>query len=216
MLFHFQLREISEVTPWVYEEQLYLQWFGLTEGCYWLQVNEHHEIFRYSPELLAYWQEKFLEGEPISLPYADYYIVRFWEDLLEILPLILEPLPPRLAHLLETEEQVNQWLERVRQWATLFETNEEEEEEETEEEIKAGREIWDTYMQASSWWYDRQLSTSPLTARPHLWFWNTGLYVHICWDNRQQRIDNIPAWSEQKGQIQLTRGQFLRGNANIP
>ncbi|MEO6889572.1 MAG: DUF5984 family protein [Ktedonobacteraceae bacterium] len=208
MLFNFQLRALSEVTPWVYQGQFYLNWFGLTEGWYWLQVNENDEIFRYSPELLAYWQAEDL-GEPRFLPYADYYVVRFWEDLLEILPRILEPLPPRLAQMLETEDQVNQWQERVRQWENLFEANEEEEEEETEEEEKAGREMWDTYMRASSWWYDRKLSASPLIAGLGLWFWNNGLYIYACWDNRQQCINNIPAWSAQKGQIQLTCAQFL-------
>jgi hypothetical protein len=212
MLFNFQLRELSEVTPWVYEGQRYLQWFGLTEGWYWLQVNERDEIFRYGPELLAYWQEEYLGGKPLFLPYADYYVVRFWKDLLDMLPRILEPLPPRLAQLLETEAQVNQWLERVEQWQKLFEANEEEEgeeEEETEEGKKAGREMWDTYMQASSWWYDRILSTMPVIAGPNLWFWNTGLHISACWDNRQQRIDTLPAWSAQKGQIQLTCTQFL-------
>lgn len=208
MLFNFQLCALTEVTPWVYQGQLYLRWFGLTEGWYWLRVNESDEIFRYSPELLASWQEEY-PGESTLLPYADYYVVRFWEDLLEILPLILEPLPPGLAQMLETEDQVNQWQERVRQWETLFEPNEEKEEEETEEEEKAGREIWDTYLQASSWWYDRMLSTSPLIAGPNLWFWNNGLYIYACWDNRQQCINNIAAWSAQKGQIQLTCAQFL-------
>jgi hypothetical protein len=213
MLFNFQLFELSEVTPWVYEGQLYLQWFGLTEGWYWLQINERDEIFRYSPELLTYWQEEYLGGEPISLPYATYYVVRFWEDLLDILPRILEPLPPRLLHMLETEEQVNQWLERVEQWQKLFEPNEdedeEEEEEETEEEKKASREIWDTYMQASSWWYDRLLNTMPVIAGPKLWFWKNGLHISVCWDSRKSHIHNIPAWSAQKGQIQLTCTRFL-------
>src|SRR3984893_13487441 len=209
MLFNFQLRELSEVTPWVYEGQLYLQWFGLTEGWHWLQVNERDEIFPYSPELLNYWQEEYLRGEPLFLPYADYYVVRFWEDLLDILPRILEPLPPRFAHMLETEKQVNQWLERVEQWEKLFEANEEEGEEETEEEKKAGREMWDTYMQASSWWSDRFLNTMPVIAGPNLFFLNNGLHIFACWDNRQQRINAIPAWSAQKGQIQLTCAQFL-------
>ncbi len=206
------MRSLSEVTPWVYQGQRYLNWFGLTEGLYWLRVNESDEIFRYSPELLAYWQEEY-PGERALLPYADYYVVRLWEDLLDILPRILEPLPPTFAHMLETEEQVDQWLERVEQWQTLFEANEEkegeEEEEETEEEEKAGREMWDTYMQATGWWDDRRLNTMPVIAGPHLWFWNNGQHIHACWDNRQQCIDNIAAWTAQKGLIQLTRAQFL-------
>lgn len=92
MLFNFQLRPLSEVTPWVYQGQRYLHWFGLTEGWYWLRVNENEEIFRYSPELLADWYGEYAE-EPALLPYADYYVVRLWKDLLEMLPRILKPHP---------------------------------------------------------------------------------------------------------------------------
>jgi hypothetical protein len=202
-------------------KQPYVGWFGLTDGWYWLQMNENDEFFRYSKDLLTHWQERY-PAEPTSapwqksypsesppLPYADYYVVRLWEDILELLPPILEPLPPKFAQLLETEEQVSRWQKRVRQWETLFETNEEEEEEETEEEEKAGREMWDTYIHASSWWYDRKLSIHPLTEGPSLWFWNDGHYIHGFWDNSQRWIKNIPAWETQRGQIQLVYAQFL-------
>lgn len=87
--------------------------------------------------------------------------------------------------------------------------NEEKEEEETEEEQRAGREMWDTYLQASSWWSDQMLDTFPLTAGPCLWFWSDGRHVHACWDNRELRINNIPAWTAQKGQIQWIWAHFL-------
>jgi hypothetical protein len=106
---------------------------------------------------------------------------------------------------------VNQWLERVEQWQTVFKANEEVDEdgEESEEEQQAGREMWETSMQTSSWWFDRMLNTMPVKVGSHLWFWNDGLHISACWDNRQQRIDALPAWSAQKGQIQLTHAQFL-------
>ncbi|HEY3993091.1 MAG TPA: DUF5984 family protein [Ktedonobacteraceae bacterium] len=202
MLFNFQLRPLSDVTPWVYSEQLYLQWFGLTEGCYWLQMNDKDEFFRYSADLLVYWQENY-PTEPVRPPYADYYVVRFWEDLLEeILPVILEPLHPRLAHMLGTDE-LHRWQKRIKHWETLFEADDDNDNNESD------MEIWDTYMQATSWWYDRQLSAHPLLAPPRLWFWNDGHSIHAFWDNSQRDIDDIPAWTAQRGRIQLTNPQFL-------
>jgi hypothetical protein len=189
----------------------FLHWFGLTDGWYWLQMNENDEFFRYSTDLLAHWEKNYPE-DPTLLPYADYYVVRLWEDILELLPLILEPLPPKLAHMLETEEQVSRWRERIKQWEKVFgieDEGEEEDREEDEEEEEIDEEMWETYLQATMWWHERLLDTGYLTASPHLWFWNDGHSIHGFWDNSQLYIENIPAWSAQRGQSQLIYAQFL-------
>jgi hypothetical protein len=205
-----------------------IHWFGLTDGWYWLQMNENDEFFRYSTDLLTHWQERY-PAEPTSapwqksyptafppLPYADYYVVRLWEDILELLPLILEPLPPKFAHMLETEEQVSRWQKRVKQWEKAIGIEDKGEEEEQTEDYEDGddmdeddMEVWETYLQATMWWYGRELSAFPLTAPPRLWFWNDGRYIHGFWDNSQLCIKNIPAWETQRGQIQLLYVRFL-------
>ncbi len=82
-LFNFQLRAFADIMPFNDHEEPFLHWFGLTDGWYWLQMNENDEFFRYSTDLLAHWEKNYPE-DPTLLPYADYYVVRLWEDILEI------------------------------------------------------------------------------------------------------------------------------------
>ena len=187
------MRSLADVMPWGTPEQPRLHWFGLTDGWYWLQMNEHNELLRYSEELLAHWRKRYPEGT-IASPYVDYYVVRLWEDILEMLPDILEPLPPELAHMLETEEKAYQWQQRVRQW---------------EKGIELEGETWEAYSQAVTWWDQRKLNTGYLTASPHIWFWNDGQYIHGFWDNSQVYSEDLPVWQAQRGQIQPTRAQWL-------
>ena|SRR6266568_1937121 len=200
-LFNFQLRAFADIMPFNDHEEPFLHWFGLTDGWYWLQMNENDEFFRYSTDLLAHWEKNYPE-DPTLLPYADYYVVKLWEDILELLPLILEPLPPKLAHMLETVEQVSRWHECIKQWEKALGIEDKGEEEEDEE-------MWETYLQATMWWHERLLDTGYLTASPHLWFWNDGHSIHGFWDNSQLCIENIPAWDAQRGQSQLIYAQFL-------
>lgn len=212
MLFHFQLRPLSDVEPWGYPDNLRLHWFGLTDGWYWLQMDESNEFFRYSADFMAH---RYPE-EPSRLPYADYYVVRLWEDVVHnLLPAILDPLPPRFARLLETDEQLSRWQERIEQWEIAIgirdaeEGEDEDELEETEEEKAASKRNWETYLQATMWWHDRKLDVHPLTASPSIWFWKDGQDIHAFWDNSQQKIDNILTWDTQRGHIQLPAAQFL-------
>jgi hypothetical protein len=192
-LFNFQLRALADVIPWGSAERPHLHWFGLTDGWYWLQMSEREEFFRYSPALLAHWHRQHPE-KPLTIPYVDYYVVRLWEDILNMLSDILEPLPPRLAQMLETDEQLRRWQEQVRRWR---------------DEIELDDEDRDTLSQAITWWEHRMLDTGYLTANPHIWFWSDGRAIHCFWDNRQLCIKDLPAWEAQRGRIQLPLAPFL-------
>ncbi|MFI0803373.1 DUF5984 family protein [Amycolatopsis lurida] len=80
--FHFRLRPLAEVEPWGDHR---LHWFALTDGWYWIEVNGH-KLFQHPSNADT--------GQPVPV---DYYVVRLWEDLLEVLPSVLEPVPADLA-----------------------------------------------------------------------------------------------------------------------
>ncbi|WP_327146992.1 DUF5984 family protein [Nocardia sp. NBC_01327] len=85
----FELAPIDEVVPW--GEHRTLHWFGLTQGWYGLEVAGI-ELLRYTEQTQA------LLGEDPTVPrWADYYVVRLWEDMLGVLPQVLEPVPGDLA-----------------------------------------------------------------------------------------------------------------------
>ncbi|MGG7102389.1 DUF5984 family protein [Rhodococcus sp. 24CO] len=91
MRFQFELVPVDEVEPW--GENRNLHWFGLTEGWYCLEVGGV-ELLRYTEQTTA---RRFpAHGRPVP-PWANYYVVRLWEDMLQALPHILEPVPSDLV-----------------------------------------------------------------------------------------------------------------------
>jgi hypothetical protein len=91
--FRFELRALGGVVPWGDEHHPVLHWFALTQGWYWIEVGGQ-ELLRYSEPTLRRWRAE--SGGEVS-PYADYFVVRIWEDVLEILADVLEPVPPALV-----------------------------------------------------------------------------------------------------------------------
>ncbi len=91
--FRFELRALEEVRSWGDERRPTLHWFGLTQGWYWIELGGH-ELLRYSDRTLRRWREEYGVEER---PYVDYFVVRIWEDVLEILADVLEPVPQDLV-----------------------------------------------------------------------------------------------------------------------
>ncbi|MFC9330920.1 DUF5984 family protein [Kitasatospora sp. NPDC057015] len=91
--FRFELRALGEVAPWGDERHPVLHWFALTAGCYWIEAGGQ-ELLRYSEATLRRWREE--SGGEVH-PYVDYFVVRIWEDVLEILADVLEPVPRDLV-----------------------------------------------------------------------------------------------------------------------
>jgi hypothetical protein len=80
--FRFVLTPLGRVAPWGHEDRS-LHWFGLTDGWYWIELAGH-ELLRYAPDTLR------------QHPYVDYYVARLWEDVVEMTPAVLEPVPADL------------------------------------------------------------------------------------------------------------------------
>src|SRR4051812_21332756 len=99
--FDFQFRPVSIITPFGRERQR-LHWFGLTDGWYWIEIGDD-QLFRYSDALMAH-EEPWL-STPDTFPYVDYYVVRLWEDLIDLLPTILAPVPDSVADKLASTVQ---------------------------------------------------------------------------------------------------------------
>lgn len=95
--FRFGLVPLDAVTPW--GERNVLHWFGLTEGWYYLDIDGH-ELLRYSDDTMSRWRA---DSGARAHPWVDYYVVRLWEDMLEVLPHALEPVPDDLVEFMAGE-----------------------------------------------------------------------------------------------------------------
>src|SRR5579859_7159381 len=127
--FHFALRPVEAIEPWGGERRPYLSWFGLSDGWYGLELSGQ-ELFSVAREVA-----------PGERPYVGYQVVRFWEDLLEIVPHVLTAVPADVAsHLAEP----SRWLSTV-------------------ERIKADDALDSEFVaRGLAWWYARGLFSGHL------------------------------------------------------
>ncbi|WP_439658326.1 DUF5984 family protein [Lentzea sp. HUAS TT2] len=87
--FRFRLRPLADVEPW---GDRILHWFALTDGWYWIEADGHR-LFHHPANA---------DREQPSP--VEYYVVRLWEDIQEVLPALLEPVPADLVHLMTSDQ----------------------------------------------------------------------------------------------------------------
>jgi hypothetical protein len=146
---------VADIQPWG-RERPSLHWFALTDGWYWIEVGGH-ELLRYSDRTLQKWAEE--GGVEKASSYVDYYVVRLWEDVLEMLPEIMEPVP---------EDLVGFVAEDLLDWTSRENTPQAEE--------------------AGLWHASRSMHMGPLQNAPHLRWWRTIIdgddVVTVSWKHR--------------------------------
>ncbi len=131
------------------------------------------------------------------MPYVDYYVVRLWEDLLEMLPDVLQPVPARLAATLGPERR---WMAWARQAEAAVEAAEDE---------LLNEKARDLLEAAAGWWWNRRLYTSYLQVGPNIWFWSDGTNAHVKWENQECVRDGIPVWATLNGSHSVPVIAFL-------
>ena len=190
-MFHFTLDPIDEVAPWGEPPDLNLHWFGLTLGTYFIQAGEE-QLLRYSDECLACFAAKCSAWAKPS--FVDYQVARLYEDLFEIVPYILEPIPQELSELARSKRRWT-WMKGCDQWL--------------ESKPETDPTAWETYFEAVNWISQRSLDTGYLSPSARIWFWRLGDTITVEWDNQEKLFDGVPAWAAQQGSYSLSVDQFV-------
>lgn len=185
-LFNYRLRDLHDVKPWS-DSNIgnCLSWYGLSDGWYWLRCGED-ELFRATPEILARWN---VPSEPC---YCDYYVARLWEDVLQMLPEILNPVPLDLAKYISGFSGEDEWESKCAVWITSDDEFEE-----------FGSDCLD-------WVNRRRLSTLYLKQGPIIRIWRLGDTVRVLWDNSMCQTDGIRVWTSVAGLYELPVDEFVR------
>ena len=203
-MFHFRLRSISEIQPW--GKAPFLHYWALTDGCYWIRVG-NEELFRYTPEIMACWKAEALEQgkefDTFGEPYDAYQVMRLDQDLAEVLPHALEPVPAAVAAHVET---VSTWrktagagpvpLAVIRTFA--------------QREGRDFSEDEELFYTATEWWGNRQMPIMHLRFSPRIFIWSQGDEVEVRWDNRHHRYKGIAVWTAEFGKFRLPRASFVQ------
>jgi hypothetical protein len=167
---HFELRELSYVAAWTDQAGgLHLHWFGLTDGWYDVQVGDDH-LFRPAKS---------------DEPGVDYHVVRIWEDLIEVAPSALEPVPEALAVRLATGDTWAEWTTRA------F-------------ELEDADDLCET---ALSWWWARHMYTGHLRAAPYMEFWRSGEGLRVRWRSHPGEPNDV-VWSSPAGDAVISADSF--------
>ena len=185
MLINFSLMPIEKIQPWGKAGDYRLSWFGLTDGMYWIQAG-NSTLFEYSE----------LARAAGSSRYCDYQVVRLYEDLMDMLPSILEPIPVAFVRYIAGESAAA-WRETYGNWCDRNADS-------TDDDG-----FFRIVESASTWTGRRRLDTAYLSPSTNIVIWSDTESIHFEWDNRKNYFDGKPAWSALHGTYQITRETFM-------
>lgn len=155
---NFVLRDLTSIVPWGAAPDLSLSWFGLTDGAYCIETQ--------AGRLLDYRSE---HDAGLGVSWCAYAVARFWEDLRELAPRALEPvpadIPPRLLAWLQTGAP---------------------------DEPPDDDALYASWLGAQAWWGERQLDFGYLRHAPILHFWRVGDTMHLRWRCRETTEADCP------------------------
>lgn len=178
MLFNFELRPLNEVEPWGHPPAQHLSWFGLTDGWYWLETGDQ-VLYEYS-----------VEARHAGTPrYFEYQVVRLYEDVMNQIAHILNPVPFHLACRL-TPEATRLWRPVIGAWLAQ------------PADAKNNDRMWDL-AELSTGWRRARTVTSMAAGALHASMWSDEANVHISWSNTD------PSWSASAGRHCMSRASFL-------
>lgn len=185
-LFQFELRPLDQIEPWGKPEDPNLHWFGLTDGQYWIQEGAHR-LFEYSNTAQA----------QSSVPrFCEYQVVRLYEDVIDLAPYALDPVPEELQRYISLDES-KPWNHYWTKWC------------ETMDASGASDDAMNLLDNAGPWMGRRTLDSAHLTPSTNIVMWSNQDSVQIQWDNRDKLLQDCHAWSAQFGSWQVPRAKFM-------
>lgn len=197
--FEFELLPVKSIQPWgdTSEGTAHLSWYALSYGCYRVRAG--------STYLLEYADQPMREVTRTLMPegkraWVDHQVARLWDDVLTMLPFVMEPAPKEVVGLLETCD-----LNRIAAFSRQFDRWLLD-----EPPAQEGRSRQHELAELAHDWIGAvSLFTAYLSPVPAIWSWSTEATVTIAWDNRGMEFEGRPAWSAQRGFHHSDKDEFL-------
>ncbi len=142
----------------------------LTDGWYDISIGEHRLFC-------------VVGGDERGV---DYNVARLWEDLLEVAPFALEPLPEPLADRVAQGDVWAAWCEQA------WDVDDHED---------------DLHANALGWWWNRNLSSGHLRHAPRVDMWSRGDDLHLRWRSLPPEADG-PVWCSPSGDAVVSARAF--------
>lgn len=155
---NFKLHKVEKIVPWGTGADSKLYWFGLTDGIYWISTPLG-EVLQYTENALA----KF----DTDCRYVDYQVSRIFEDIQQVLPYALEPVPADIAQIVTDPD----WYAKSVSWFEGIPSD--------------SKELCDLWFDAVEWWSERNLDTLYLTNGLFFQIWRVEDRINIRWESRE-------------------------------
>lgn len=182
-LINFKLKHPDSIAPWGDAPDTSMDWLGLTEGEYWLDLNRAM-LYEYTNDVLT--------GEE-DARYVEYPVARLIEDFSVLFEAIAAPVPDGFYSIAKSNHYlyrfygaVQQWLEKVSDEAT-----------------------YDRFEKAIEWIYSRTLIAMHLTGGPGISFFRNGDKLAIVWKADYLTENNIPVWTAGNGEMEMPYESFV-------
>lgn len=190
MLFNFELVPLDRIPPWENPETggKRLHWFALTDGQYWIQAGSS-TLFEYC---------EWLRREHGYTRYCDYQVARLYEDVMDMAPHVLEPVPTDLVPFI-TGATGHEWGDAIEKWDAAQPESRMDEDQ-----------YWDTCGAAREWRRLRLIDSLYLSCGLWSWLWSAEETVHLEWDNTHATRDDRPVSTATRGHFAIPREAFIR------
>lgn len=168
-MFKFDLWPMSDIAAWEHDGQAYIHWFGLTDGWYTIDCG--------GTELLRY-NQRLIDATPQwnwRTPYFDYHVVRLYEDVLDVLPQAIDPIPSDVLDLVRSTQLERSFRERSLHWADHHWS--------APDPARFNQRVA-FWKRAAGWWLeDRRLSRGHMAGQPDIQLWSENDILTVRWIN---------------------------------
>jgi hypothetical protein len=182
-MFEFTLKPLNEMVPWGTPPDLNIHWFGLTDGSYFVDLGQIH-LLEYVSSL----------GIPV---HVEYQVARLHEDLLEMLPAVLSPIPTSVIRGFTNGSLAATLADLRRAWS--------------DSDTAASEQL----ALAAETLGRRQLDTAYLSPSAGIWLWSSGDQVVVEWDNRGRLFQGVPAWTATVGRHEIPVPHLHREDSRL-
>jgi hypothetical protein len=179
---NFELLKVEDIMPWGTGTDRKLHWFGLTDGFYWVSTPLG-EALRYTEAALAEFNRK---SPYCDSPYLTYQVAQIFQDIQQVLPYALEPVPADIAEIVTNPD----WIAKGDAW---FESD------------QSSSELREEWWEAIEWWNYRSLDTAYMVHGPTFQFWRVEDQISIRSDSNEA-VESI--WKLPRGEFSLDVQSF--------